>query len=407
MRKLFSFILIFSLIFSLSLPAFAEESEPSEPSASVSEPSEGGSDGGDTSTEPESSEPSEGGSGSSGGGSVTYSLNGATVNVSDESIQAIAEAVVLANSSYVTDFEYADGSYIPSVFATSLYTAVLKGGSYKVIYVSVNDVSSPPYVKYNSSEYYQTRYMTGAHQDYVFTGSKGYSSTDEVTYRTGSTSGTAVSTSIIDPIEWSNFDVYDQDGNLVHEADYEVAISYDITFDTGFDDLTLDTVSDKDFVAPELTYEGYHFDGWYLDKDFSMPYTIGYEFKSNTTLYAKWTPYRTVSFVTGIDDYVLDSIKVLSGEAFTPPLFAYSGYEFIGAYTDEDYENQFVGGTIVEDDLTLYLRFEPIIYDYGALMTEQLNRLEVFIYVQMATIIVFAVVLIGFFFFRKRGGLGV
>lgn len=416
MRKLFSFLMIFSLIFSLSLPVFAEDSEPSEPSASVSEPSESGSEGdtegGDTSIEPEPSEPSESGSGSSGVGTTVINMDGATVNVSDESVNAIANAVVEASEpDYLYDYQYFlnldDGRTLivdtnVSELTSRHLVVFASSTEYKIVYSSVGSDLTITYGsswKINSSSTYYTNGSVKISINDVINGLP-YSFKD----MTACDGEIATSSYSFNKIIYSNRNVYNKSGQLIYESSETYRT---ISFDTGFDDLVIEPVLSLDFVAPEIEYEGYRFDGWYLDKDFSLPYVVGYKFTSDTTLYAKWIPYRTISFVTGLEDFTLESVQVLSGEAYTPPVFSYAGFEFIGAYTDEDFKNQFVGGTVVEEDLTLYLRFEPIVYDYGALMSEQLERMEVFIYVQMATIVVLAVMLIGFFFFRKQGGLGV
>lgn len=315
------------------------------------------------STSPESSEPSEGEIEPSEG---LNSLDGATVNVSEESIEAIANAVAtVAETEYKYQYQYFinyEDNYIltidtnePDLFKD--YNVVItKGGStYYLIF-------NPPQAVFTGSSYNFGKCK--------FTGY--YKGNKTVAFDTVSSLSTT--TPGASDIFWSNYHIFDTStGDLLFESTYAPPIEYSVDFVTGFDDLTLDSLSvitGNTFIVPDLSYEGYRFDGWYFDSDFTLPYNSDFSIDANVTLYAKWTPYLTISFDTGIEDFELDSIQVLSGEAYTPIQFSYPGYEFLGVYTDENYENQFVGGTIINADTTLYLRFEPIVYDLGSLIKE-------------------------------------
>ena len=50
---------------------------------------------------------------------------------------------------------------------------------------------------------------------------------------------------------------------------------------------------DPNEPLPTPTREGYVFDGWYLDRDFNIPFVEGTEMENNFHLYAKWIPYET------------------------------------------------------------------------------------------------------------------
>ena len=160
-------------------------------------------------------------------------------------------------------------------------------------------------------------------------------------------------------------------GDLIYKTD--APQSFTISFNTGFEDLLVESVSSNSFVLPVVKYDGFCFEGWYFDIDYTLPYSVGYEFYQDTVLYAKWKAYKTVSFVTGIEDYILDSVQVLEGEPYTVPAFSYAGYEFGGAFVDEALQQQFVDGTVITEDITMYLWFEPLVYDIGALLTQQVE----------------------------------
>lgn len=375
--KKISFLLSLILVFSVFTSMVASAAEVSENGSEVGDSSvvvdspgdldneESGADNGGESTSEvgngDNSGGSEGSEVGSNAGNVIYTspaptLDGATVNVSDESVQSIAQAV-----SENTDMTLTTKDGISYIVPSSVAEV---WGDYQYIIV-ILDSSTPKYFLTNDEPlFYQLSNSPGI----KILGSGVYC-VNNIDLNVNNNVRTFYSSDII----WSNYTLRDNKGEVVYLSDVSDPVYYDISFDTGFDDLTYESTSSKDFVAPVLSYDGYKFDGWYLDEGFTKPYTSDYVFISNTTLYAKWIPYRIINFVTGIDGFVLDSVKVLSGEGYTAPSFSYSGYEFIGAYTDDLFEHQFVGGTVVNDNLTLYLKFEPVVYDMGALLTQQVE----------------------------------
>lgn len=408
MKKILSFLLLFCILVSITVPAFATEvtesteggetaTEVTEPSESP-EPTEGNTEPSEPSeSTPEVTEPSETTEPTEGNTEPSEPSEPLKVDLTEQSIEAIADAVENSSGSIVNK----DGVVytIPSEVFEHVYDykylTYLKGGSSNnywflyndpsEIYLSVNAVGD---VSINCLGLY-VRYQYGS-----------YKST-----------GSGINVNSF-TIFYSDCDIYNKDGSLFYSSDGNV--DFNISFDTGFEDLSLDPVSSKNFVAPVISYDGYEFDGWYFDREFTKPFqNTGFEFTADTILYAKWIPYRTINFITNIEGFELDSVKVLSGEAYTVSSFSYAGYEFVGAYTDEAFEHQFVGGTIVDSDLTLYLRFEEIVYDFGALLAEQnaliieqIERMEGLVYVQMAQGIMLSVIIVALFIFRKRDGLG-
>ena len=79
------------------------------------------------------------------------------------------------------------------------------------------------------------------------------------------------------------------------------------------------------------TKEGYTFDGWYLDANFTEKLSSDSQLKDDLTLYAKFTRKSyTVEFV-GADDMIIDSQTVFHGEpAIAPEAPAVSGMKFVG-----------------------------------------------------------------------------
>lgn len=356
------------------VPLIAERESVSEPSEEPSELPEWLGGTGDAEDETEASEPSETVVEPSDG---AYSLDGATVNVSEESIMAIADAV---NADYeqVNEFLYSvpltNGKELlvdtNIEFLTSDYHFLVidVAGTYYVLHCQL---SSANFVKnIQNPEYYSfgVKPSEGSGR-YSF----GISSTaDPLVFKSAAYTMPAYGQQYTSAqVLFNNRNVLDDSGNIYLEA--TIDLIFKVSFDTGFDDLILNDVSSLNFVTPTISYDGFEFDGWYLDSEFTLPYSSDYTFVADTTLYAKWIPYRAISFVTGLEGVEIDSIKVLSGQPFTCPAFSYPGYTFVGCYLDNSFERQFVDGTVVSDDITLYINFEPIVYDTGALLTEQVE----------------------------------
>jgi len=72
----------------------------------------------------------------------------------------------------------------------------------------------------------------------------------------------------------------------------DASIAYTITFDNqgfGVTPKCVNNVTKIPSSLPELTANGYTFEGWYLDQEFTKEATPGTTIMSNITLYAKWT----------------------------------------------------------------------------------------------------------------------
>lgn len=119
-----------------------------------------------------------------------------------------------------------------------------------------------------------------------------------------------------------------------------------------------------DFVLPmEPEKEGYNFVGWYLDADFSEEFKSIDDLKGTIKLYAKWEEIKkyTVEF-KNVD---LNSIEVIDGDKITKPADPIKeGFVFIGWYSDETLENVYDFETQVNNNLTLYAKFEEEVNKY-------------------------------------------
>ncbi len=147
-----------------------------------------------------------------------------------------------------------------------------------------------------------------------------------------------------------------------------VSPSYTVTFDSvGGSDIE-DVSVKRGEMFPEPRYperEGYTFEGWYKDKD----YTNVWDFDTDrvlkdTVLYAKWNANRNiVTFVTHNDkgeswlSYVYSGYKVN-----TPRNPQKTGYDFVCWCSDEDLTQEWDFSATVTQSISLYAKYAPKTY---------------------------------------------
>lgn len=126
--------------------------------------------------------------------------------------------------------------------------------------------------------------------------------------------------------------------------------------------------------------EGYTFDDWYTDADYTTKFDFTQPIKSNTTVYAKWTAkdYK-VSFITEHSDAPDSQNVPYNKTATNPGELTAEGYTFIGWYADADYTTEFDFSTPITGDTKVYAKWEknaPVLPD-----TYALNVSGAFVYV--------------------------
>lgn len=132
--------------------------------------------------------------------------------------------------------------------------------------------------------------------------------------------------------------------------------TYTITFETGFDGLTVEPIVAKageKIVAPTNPQQkGYRFDGWTLDGE---PFVFGTMPQEDITLVATWIKLYSVTFETGTDD-VIPVAWYAPGETIkAPQSIMRDGYKLTGwLLNDKPY--QF--GKMPSEDITLHAQWE-------------------------------------------------
>ena len=140
-----------------------------------------------------------------------------------------------------------------------------------------------------------------------------------------------------------------------------------VTFVTGFDYVIVapqeviwgnTPTRPKDPVRP-----GLKFMGWYTSANGNTEFDFSAPVTSNTTVYAKWVPLYSVTFVTGDENISVPSQIIVSGEKPTrpddPELL---GSEFLGWYTTADGNTEFDFSAPVTSNTTVYARWKTLYY---------------------------------------------
>ena len=129
-----------------------------------------------------------------------------------------------------------------------------------------------------------------------------------------------------------------------------------------------------------LTEEGYTFDGWYIDDNYSKKFDFTKPIKSNTTVYAKWTAKDyEVSFITEHGKTPTSQNVKYNGTATNPGELTEDGYTFGGWYADEKHTTEFDFTKPITGDTKVYAKWEknaPVLPD-----TYALNVSGAFVYV--------------------------
>ena len=130
-----------------------------------------------------------------------------------------------------------------------------------------------------------------------------------------------------------------------------------------------------------LTEEGYTFDGWYTDDNYSKKFDFTKPITSNTTVYAKWTANDyEVSFITEHGNAPASQNVKYNGTAKDPGTLTAEGYTFVGWYADNTHDStKFDFRTPITGDTKVYAKWEknaPVLPD-----TYALNVSGAFVYV--------------------------
>lgn len=134
--------------------------------------------------------------------------------------------------------------------------------------------------------------------------------------------------------------------------------NFNIKFDTNGGTEVPDKVVEyntKVGELPEVTKEGHIFKGWFTDKELTKAFDSDTLVDSHFTLYAKW---EIMHFTVKYMQSTLDDVTVDYGSGIAElPQLTKEEHTFKGWYKDQALENEYVAGTPIKENLTLYPKF--------------------------------------------------
>jgi uncharacterized repeat protein (TIGR02543 family) len=113
------------------------------------------------------------------------------------------------------------------------------------------------------------------------------------------------------------------------------------------------------------TQDGFVFDGWYSDNDFTTEYDFNAEIYSDTAIYAKWLQQFTVTFNTNGGSPVPAQQTVIQGGKVTRPLInpTQIGFVFDGWYSNDDFTTEYDFDTETYSDTAIYAKWNESIIE--------------------------------------------
>ena len=214
----------------------------------------------------------------------------------------------------------------------------------------------------NSSNYGAKLMITGS--DEGVTEFKGSVLNNNGIIEKGEFTGEVTNNGTISGGEFTGTVINGEDGTIAEGVSIPNLI-FIVTFDNEGTKTTETFAKGGNLTAPTTqTKEGYRFDGWYYDNNGSE---AKWNFDTDTvtramTLKAKWVQTYTVTFETSGGSAV-GPVTVDAGSTVTKPADpARSGYAFDGWYTENTYENPYDFHAAVTGSLTLYAKWNAIVY---------------------------------------------
>ena len=208
---------------------------------------------------------------------------------------------------------------------------------------------------------YYIESLDGQREEYqVLTAAEGVSLTDE-------------DKTPIDGFTWNDWKQYTNGWFDNQLWLYYTRNSYTVSFEncTGVGDATLKyeqtlenaKPNDQSVQRPATVDEDEVFAGWYTSPEFEEGTEVNWNSRMpshNVQLYAKWElPSYTVSFDTNgagtYDPITVQKYESIEGKLPTPTK---EGDEFLGWYTDEDFNYPFIEETNIVENLTLYAKWK-------------------------------------------------
>ncbi len=142
----------------------------------------------------------------------------------------------------------------------------------------------------------------------------------------------------------------------------DVKVEYTITFESnGGSSVNSATVKEGDFLSKPTnpTKNGFAFSGWFTDEELTTEFDFTKAINSDLKLYAKWEEKETTLTFETFGGTAIGPIKQKYGTTITAPANPEkAGYDFLGWYSDREFNHVFEFVTMPNDDLTIYAKFQ-------------------------------------------------
>ncbi|MFA5526315.1 MAG: InlB B-repeat-containing protein, partial [Acholeplasmataceae bacterium] len=129
---------------------------------------------------------------------------------------------------------------------------------------------------------------------------------------------------------------------------------------------SVETMEVKQLITieePTTIREGYTFGGWFYEDTYETIFDFDKGASRNIKLYAKWTINQyTISFETDSDEDISPITGDYQSTLSIPNNLEKEGYTFGGWYRDEDLTESFNQTRMPAQDMTLYAKWNPIIF---------------------------------------------
>ena len=168
----------------------------------------------------------------------------------------------------------------------------------------------------------------------------------------------------------------------------EEVVNYKVSFNSNDPDTTDSATPDtyKDIEVSSNTpldlskyapkYDGYTFEGWFLDSALTNKFENATKLTGDTTFYAKWTKnkvYYSITFSTS-QGSAPAAVENVDSIPTTLPTLTADGYTFEGWYTDEACTSKAVAGTNLTANTILYAKWTKVTL-YSKLASDEDNIL--------------------------------
>ncbi len=169
------------------------------------------------------------------------------------------------------------------------------------------------------------------------------------------------------PNEDEGYIIMPVDGATLYAKWTPVAYNIEYDLDGGTaDNPTTYTIESGDIVLERPEYTGYRFLGWTGTDlaSYTLDVTIPAGSYGDRAYVANWEHVNyTINFIENGGSTVSNIIKFYGENIESPNDPERLGYDFAGWYSDEELENEYAFSTMPAENITLYAKWTPTVYD--------------------------------------------